>query len=201
MTNEISRRGFLAATAGVTALAMSAKSYSKIIGANDRIGVGLIGAGGQGNTHWDSLKNLATSNNLNLIAVADCWTKRAQESAAKVGAPHHFQDYRKVLDIKEIDYVTIATPEHRHAPYGARSAGCRHFELGGNSLIGIDLIARLRKELGVPTMPAHVLYEAPTINAMAALFDQNMPRAARVEERLDRGARRRERQAQRRSTA
>ncbi len=75
------------------------------------------------------------------------------------------------------------------------------FELGGNSLIGIDLIARLRKELGVPTMPAHVLYEAPTINAMAALFDQNMPRAARVEERLDRGARRRERQAQRRSTA
>jgi predicted dehydrogenase len=116
MTNHFSRRDFLAAAAGAGAMAMSARSYARILGANDRIGVGLIGAGGMGNEHLDALKKLAVPNNLNLVAVADCWTKRAEEGAAKLGAPLSMQDYRKLLDLKEIDYVTIATPEHQHAP-------------------------------------------------------------------------------------
>ncbi|MEX2310238.1 MAG: Gfo/Idh/MocA family oxidoreductase [Pirellulales bacterium] len=115
MITNLSRRDFLMSTAGVTAMSMSAKSYSQILGANERIAVGLVGAGGMGTNHIEAFLNLKQSNNLNMIAVADCWMKRAEESATKVGAPHALQDYRKLLDIKEIDYVTIATPEHRHA--------------------------------------------------------------------------------------
>ena len=45
------------------------------------------------------------------------------------------------------------------------------FELGGNSLLGIGLVDRLRKEFQ-QTLPAHVLYEAPTVSALAALVAQ-----------------------------
>lgn len=41
------------------------------------------------------------------------------------------------------------------------------FELGGNSLLGIDLIARMRRTLKTDKLPAHVLYEAPTVSALA----------------------------------
>ncbi len=116
MSNRFSRRNFLSAAAGAGAIAMSARSYARILGANDRIGVGIIGAGGMGNDHLDALKTLAVPDNLNLVAVADCWTKRAEEGAAKINAPRSMQDYRALLDLKEIDYVTIASPEHQHAP-------------------------------------------------------------------------------------
>jgi NAD(P)-dependent dehydrogenase (short-subunit alcohol dehydrogenase family)/acyl carrier protein len=46
------------------------------------------------------------------------------------------------------------------------------FELGGNSLLGIDLIARLRKALGADQIPAHVLYEAPTVASLADYVQQ-----------------------------
>jgi acyl carrier protein len=71
------------------------------------------------------------------------------------------------------------------------------FELGGNSLVGLDLVDRLRKELNIEAIPAHVLYEAPTVSDMASFVAQNDRKTLLVEGRLDRGAKRRERQAQR----
>lgn len=110
----LSRRGFLAAGAAVTTVAWSAKSYARVIGANDRIRIGFIGAGGMANGHMDSINALKEPNNLEALAVADCWKTRADEGAKKVGGKP-FTDYRQVLDIPEIDYVTIATPEHWHS--------------------------------------------------------------------------------------
>ena len=110
----LSRRGFLAAGAAVTTVAWSAKSYARVIGANDRIRIGFIGAGGMANGHMDSINALKEPNNLEALAVADCWKTRADEGAKKVGGKS-FTDYRQVLDIPEIDYVTIATPEHWHS--------------------------------------------------------------------------------------
>ncbi|MBV9790468.1 MAG: hypothetical protein JOZ51_19910, partial [Chloroflexi bacterium] len=75
------------------------------------------------------------------------------------------------------------------------------FELGGNSLIGLDVIARLRKVLGIDTIPAYILYEAPTVSAMAQFLDQSRQQTAHVEARHDRGAKRHERQAKRRAAA
>ncbi len=111
-----SRRAFLGAAATVAAAStMTAKSYARVIGANDRIRMGFIGAGGMANSHLDVLKTIKETSNLEAVAVADCWLKRAQEGAEKIGAPKSFQDYKAVLDIKDIDYVTIATPEHWHS--------------------------------------------------------------------------------------
>jgi len=107
------RRSFLAAGA-VTALSWSAKSYARIIGANERIHVGFIGVGGMGTGHIHACKKLKEPDNLEFHGVADCYLTRAN-SAAGVLETKAFQDYRQVLDIPEIDYVTIATPEHTHS--------------------------------------------------------------------------------------
>jgi acyl transferase domain-containing protein/acyl carrier protein len=64
------------------------------------------------------------------------------------------------------------------------------FELGGNSLVGINLMARMRKTLHLETFPAYVLYEAPTVNAMAQYIGQGQ-KVVVIEERWERGAKRR----------
>lgn len=64
------------------------------------------------------------------------------------------------------------------------------FDLGGNSLIGIELIARLRKELANEDLPSYVLYESPSVAAMARYLSQEQSTAA-VTERFGRGERRR----------
>lgn len=113
--NSVSRRGFLAAS-GVAAstVAMSAKSYAAVLGANDRIRVGFIGVGGMGGGHVKACAKLKEKDNLEFLGVADCWKTRADAAAAKLETKG-YSDYRKVLDIKDIDYVTIATPEHWHS--------------------------------------------------------------------------------------
>jgi len=114
MSSELSRRSFIGATGAAATLTWTAASYSKVLGANDRIHVGLIGAGGMGSGHLGALDSLRKKNNLEVLAVADCWETRASQGASKVGAKH-FTDFRPLLDIDEIDYVTVATPEHWHA--------------------------------------------------------------------------------------
>ncbi|HEY3967292.1 MAG TPA: Gfo/Idh/MocA family oxidoreductase [Planctomycetaceae bacterium] len=111
---SLSRRHFLVASGvAATAVAFSAKSYGRVIGANDRIRMGFIGAGGMGSGHIGACLALKDKDNLEFLGVADCWKTRADEGAAKLGTSA-FTDYRKVLET-DIDYVTIATPEHWHS--------------------------------------------------------------------------------------
>ncbi|MEN6405490.1 MAG: Gfo/Idh/MocA family oxidoreductase [Thermoguttaceae bacterium] len=111
----VSRRGFLQTTGVLAAAgAWTASSYARVIGANDRIRIGFIGAGSMGTAHLRTIAKLKKKNNLESVAVADVWKERAEIGAKVVGAPLVLTDYHKVLDIKDIDYVTIATPEHQH---------------------------------------------------------------------------------------
>jgi predicted dehydrogenase len=111
----VSRRSFLASSAIIASgLTVSAKSYGRILGANERIGIGFIGAGGMGTNHLNACKELKDSNNLEFLGVADCWQARAEKGASLLNTDA-VTDYRRLLDMKEVDYVTIATPEHRHA--------------------------------------------------------------------------------------
>ncbi|HUP77227.1 MAG TPA: Gfo/Idh/MocA family oxidoreductase [Pirellula sp.] len=118
MKSDISRRSFLSTAsttvAVVGATQLSAKSYGRVIGANDRIGVSVIGGGVIGNAHFDVINNLKVKNNLLPIAVADCWKKRADAGKEKIGALESHTEYRRVLDNKDLDYVVVATPEHWH---------------------------------------------------------------------------------------
>ncbi|MGE3316508.1 MAG: Gfo/Idh/MocA family protein [Planctomycetaceae bacterium] len=114
--SPVSRRSFLQVTGAIAGTAaMSASSYARVIGANDRIRIGFIGAGGMGTTHLEAVKALISKDNLQPICVADCWKTRAEKGAAFVGAPESFTEWRKVIDHKDVDYVTIATPEHWHS--------------------------------------------------------------------------------------
>lgn len=113
---KMSRRSFLQSTGAITAAATwTASSYARVIGANDRIRIGFIGVGNMGTQHLEATVTLKEKNNLEAVAVADVWKTRADAGANKVGATQSMTDYQKLLDIKDIDYVTIAAPEHSHA--------------------------------------------------------------------------------------
>ena len=67
------------------------------------------------------------------------------------------------------------------------------FDLGGNSLLGADLIARIRNEFQLPTIPGHLLYQAPTIATMSEELGLTEPRQVAAEDRNERNQKRLER--------
>ncbi len=72
--------------------------------------------------------------------------------------------------------------------------GDNFFELGGNSLVGVEIMIRIRRRLGIDELAPHVLYEAPTVGALARLLDANAASVSDVDkqaERKDRSASRR----------
>jgi len=77
-------------------------------GANDRIGIGFIGIGRQASGLLDGLVRQKVAR---VVAFADVNLRRAREAAGKHGA-EAFQDYRKLLERKDVDAIITATPEH-----------------------------------------------------------------------------------------
>ena len=74
--------------------------------------IGFIGCGGIARTHADRIKPLR---NARIVAASDVVGATAQAFAADYGVKHHFDDYRKVLKIKEVDAIWVCTPTFRHA--------------------------------------------------------------------------------------
>ena len=111
--NKISRRAFVSASAA--SIVATAASANRVIGANNRLRVGIIGCGGlaQG-AHIPSLMRMKEADNVEIVAVCDDYQKRLDQAAATTGAAP-VKDYRAILDNKDVDYVTIVTPEHWHA--------------------------------------------------------------------------------------
>jgi predicted dehydrogenase len=118
----ISRRDFLdTAALGAAGLALgsSAKSYAQILGANDRLNFAVIGLNGRAYAHLSSLK--ANGNAAKISHVCDVDANILAKYAAEVEkelsySPATDKDFRKVLESKDVDAITIATPEHWHAP-------------------------------------------------------------------------------------
>src|SRR5579863_7461467 len=78
------------------------------IGANDRIRVGVIGVGNRSNLLIDQLPDGAE-----IVAVADCYRKRSEDAMAKRKATWRiYDDYRKLLEQKDIDGVIVGTNDH-----------------------------------------------------------------------------------------
>lgn len=111
----VSRRSFIQTTGAAAAVTWTANSYAAVVGANEKIRVGFIGAGSMANAHMNTINALREKNNVEPVVVADCWKTRAEQGAEKLKISNVQTDYRKVLDMKDVDYVTIATPEHRHS--------------------------------------------------------------------------------------
>src|SRR5205823_5387822 len=108
MSTKIGRRDILRA-AGTTAASVTAASYSRVMGANDRITLGAIGVGDRGR---HDMKMFQNTGEVDVRAVCDIYAQ--QIDLAKQQAPNaeSFSDHRKLLEIKEIDAVLIATPDH-----------------------------------------------------------------------------------------
>ncbi len=115
------RREFLAtAGAGVA----SARGYTRVVGANDRLRVGVIGCGGMANGHMRALVKMGESDNVEVNAVCDVYDKHLDSAAALTGA-RKYRDYRELLANNDIDYVLIATPEHWHCQMTLDAADAR----------------------------------------------------------------------------
>jgi predicted dehydrogenase len=118
----ITRREFLdslAVGAASMAIGATAKSYGQIMGANDRLNFAIAGLNGRGYAHLSALR--ANADKARVAYICDVETnimaKFAGEAQHELGyAPKAQQDFRKVLADKEVDAISIATPDHWHAP-------------------------------------------------------------------------------------
>jgi len=109
--HKIRRRDFIKKAALGTA-AFMVQPTSRLLGANDRVRVGMIGGGGRGQ---ELLKQLVAVPNAQFAAVADIYTRRCDEARQVVQGVQTFDDHRRLLDLKDIDAVIVATPLHLHA--------------------------------------------------------------------------------------
>ena len=88
----------------VTGAAVSALSYSRILGANDRIGMGLIGCGNRGTYVMGLFQKNA---DVELRALCDVYPARFEESKKSAPEARTFADHRKLLELPEVDAVLI----------------------------------------------------------------------------------------------
>jgi predicted dehydrogenase len=137
--SKVNRRDFLKSTAAGaavagTALSLSAASSDRVKGANDRINVAFLGTGGRCQIHIGIVNKLKEENKgVAPVAVCDVWDGNKEvelpqnplgrglyPSAERCGLKpddkeHVSKDYRRILDLKEVDVVCIASPDHWHA--------------------------------------------------------------------------------------
>ena len=118
----VTRREFLDTLAvGAAGLAINAtaKSYGQIVGSNDRLNFAVIGLNGRAYAHLSSLKANKDAARISHVCDVDSviLKKFADSVEHELGyAPATDKDFRNILQLKEVDAITIATPDHWHAP-------------------------------------------------------------------------------------
>ena len=104
------------------AAAVTALSYSRILGANDRIGLGVIGTGERGTYVMTLFQKNA---DIEVRAVCDVYGVRVDQAQQKAPNAKGFRDHRQLLELKELDAVLIGSPDHWHKDHAidAMTAG------------------------------------------------------------------------------
>jgi len=117
MQRELSRREFVGTTLAATTTAMS---FSRILGANDRISIGIIGCGDRGRQAlMKEIISFSKETNVEITAVCDPWKQMREQAVAQAKEafgkePAQFVHWEDLVALKNVDAVTIATPEHQH---------------------------------------------------------------------------------------
>jgi hypothetical protein len=100
--------------------AMSAASYKKIMGANDRINIAFLGCGSRSQGHQQMVKMSVSDKNLGVVAVCDLWKGNREKTAANCkklfgNDVKQLQYSEDLLQMPELDAVMIATGDFQHA--------------------------------------------------------------------------------------
>ncbi len=106
--SEFSRRDFTRAAGLATAL-----SYSRILGANDRVRMGYIGVGNRGDQVHEAFLEHGDQQTVAVCDLRESYMDLAVQKSRS--NPKKYKDYRRLLDDKDVDAVVIATPDHWHA--------------------------------------------------------------------------------------
>src|SRR5579875_2891986 len=107
--------GALSATLSTAFAKSSSRSSGRVLGANDRINIGIIGCGDRGygvSTVWAKIGK--ENNSCQVVAVADCYQRRVNK-AKDYHRCDGYLDYREVIARRDVDAVYIATADHWHA--------------------------------------------------------------------------------------
>lgn len=118
-SSKVNRRDFVKIAVG-TGISLGVSqvqgpAIGKVLGANDRINIGIIGVGGRGMhlLRW-AMETGAKKNDARVVAVSDVYVKRKRK-AQDLCKGDGYLNYKELLDRKDIDAVVIATPDHWHA--------------------------------------------------------------------------------------
>jgi len=198
MKSQMSRRNLLK-TAGVAAAAtalsscVTAATRRRSIGANDRIRIGIIGCGDRGrNAHMKGLYAHVKETNFEIVAVSDPW-RVAREQANGLVKEWFGRDaqqcvsYRQLLECKDLDAVTIASPDHVHTLHlEAAARADKHIYVEKPMAYDFDALVRAVdavKKAGTVVQVGTQLRSLPGIVGARDLFRTGIfGRLSRVEE-------------------
>ena len=182
---EMNRRTFLEKTAQVGAAAAIATSRTRpILGANERIRMGIIGSGGMGRNHMNRFK----SQGVEWVAVCDVYDVNLRKGLDIAGTgAKSYTDFRRLLENKDIDAVLIASPEHWHhnhliaAVQAGKDAYCEK-PMSWSIPQGVDMVNEVRKtdrivQVGMQRRSSPLVLEAKALIDQGLIGEINMVRA------------------------
>ncbi len=118
---RMERRTFVK-QAGAVALAagLDARSYARVLGANDRVRLGIVGCGSRSEDYIDMIRDAGKRFPVELVAVCDLWNKARERRAAQAkkelnSEPAKYQYLEEMLARKDVDGVMISTGDFQHA--------------------------------------------------------------------------------------
>ena len=123
---QIRRREFLKVAAAAAATLPAAR-YAKILGANDRVRVGIVGFSDRfRQAHLPAYGQLGKELNFEIVAVSDIWSRRREEGAAEIARvmgtqPRPFRNNEEMYAARATDAVVISTADFQHSYHGVEA--------------------------------------------------------------------------------
>ena len=174
-TQPMNRRQF---TTGLAAASLTAASAKRVLGANDRINVGVIGCGGRSYAHMNALLNLKENGEkIEFVMVCDTYRPRMEKAMKHTGAKKGTMDHKEITSREDIDLVVISTPDHAHgyqaidAMHGGKDVYCEKPITHWRQLGLPQRMARVAKETGQILQPGTQYLSNPAYHKAKELID------------------------------